>query len=86
MDKTWVCELCYDEKPKNSTNNSSEVYEFASQEDLIRHITHHHLSKKIESGHTVFICTYVVAIVPLYNFCSQCQCCFMSYKTPVLFV
>ena len=66
MDKTWICESCYGHKSDNGGTNGSALYKFGSQEALIRHITHHHLSKKIERGRTVFICTYVIVVEPFY--------------------
>lgn len=58
MSKIWVCESCSD-RDLNNTGNASQT--FSTQEQLIQHITHHHLSKKIEHGRTVFVCTYEIS-------------------------
>ncbi|VDL28063.1 unnamed protein product [Hymenolepis diminuta] len=55
MNKVWICESCSNQNFDNSGNASQS---FSTQEELIQHITHHHLSKKIEHGRTVFMCTY----------------------------
>nr|CDS29875.1 diagnostic antigen gp50 [Hymenolepis microstoma] len=55
MDKVYTCESC-SIQGFESSDYPSQL--FSTQEELIQHITHHHLSKKIERGRTIFVCTY----------------------------
>ncbi|KAL5104744.1 Vacuolar protein sorting-associated protein 54 [Taenia crassiceps] len=57
MEGKWECESCCDRNSKCVEASEHVMQRFSSQEDLVRHIMHHHLSKKIEHGRTVFICT-----------------------------
>ncbi|VDM35499.1 unnamed protein product [Hydatigera taeniaeformis] len=57
-DRTWECEFCYDQNSKCKNAGEPMMQKFASQEDLVQHIMHHHLLKRVEHGRTVFVCTY----------------------------
>uniref|UniRef100_A0A5K3FPS2 Vps54 domain-containing protein n=1 Tax=Mesocestoides corti TaxID=53468 RepID=A0A5K3FPS2_MESCO len=58
MEKTWNCESCSQSERETEKSLSPKIQKFTSQEELIDHIRRHHLSRKIERGHTVFICLY----------------------------
>nr|VZI43953.1 unnamed protein product [Spirometra erinaceieuropaei] len=61
MEKAWICEACFSVVSSQSSGRASSPIvqsQFRSQHELIAHIKTHHLSRRIERGSTVFICTY----------------------------
>ncbi|KAL7054729.1 hypothetical protein AAHC03_025752 [Spirometra sp. Aus1] len=61
MEKAWICEACFSVVSSQSSGRPSSPIvqsQFRSQHELIAHIKMHHLSRRIERGTTVFICTY----------------------------
>uniref|UniRef100_A0A0X3NY50 Vacuolar protein sorting-associated protein 54 n=1 Tax=Schistocephalus solidus TaxID=70667 RepID=A0A0X3NY50_SCHSO len=61
MEKAWICEACFSMVSPHSNGLPSPPAihsHFRSQQELINHIKTHHLSRRIERGSTVFICTY----------------------------